>query len=285
MMKNHQKENKIITENSSQSNNLKTRVLVAIIAIPLILILSYLGKYFFLAFILLIGILSFNELTKLVEHKNINVNFIFGELAIILIILNSYFSFVEFNYLILFIVILSLIIELFRNKGSAILNLSSLYLGIFYIGFFLSTTIGIREFFTEYKFGGYFIISIFASIWICDSAAYFVGLQYGKHKLFKRVSPNKSWEGAIAGFIFAIFTMVILKLIALQFLTLIDAIIIGLIIGIFGQIGDLVESLLKRDVNIKDASHLIPGHGGALDRFDSFLFVSPIIYLYIKIFF
>ncbi|GAB6282744.1 MAG: phosphatidate cytidylyltransferase [Ignavibacterium sp.] len=285
MMKNHQKENKIITENPSQSNNLKTRVLVAIIAIPLILILSYLGKYFFLAFILLIGILSFNELTKLVKLKNININFLFGELAIILIILNSYFIFFEFIYLILLIVILSFIIELFRTKGSAILNLGSLYFGIFYISFFLSTSIGTREFFIEYKFGGYFIISIFASIWICDSAAYFVGLKYGIHKLFKRVSPNKSWEGAVAGFIFAIFTMVILKLIALQFLTIVDAIVIGLIIGIFGQIGDLVESLLKRDVNIKDSSNLIPGHGGVLDRFDSFLFVSPIIYLYLKIFF
>ncbi len=182
--------------------------------------------------------------------------------------------------MILFIVILSLIIELFRNKGSAIFNLGSLYIGIFYIGFFLSTTIGIREFFTEYKYGGYSIISIFASIWICDSAAYFAGLNFGKHKLFKRVSPNKSWEGAIAGFIFAIFTMVIIKLIGLQFLTLFDAIVIGLIIGIFGQIGDLVESLLKRDAEIKDTSHLIPGHGGVLDRFDSFLFYHQ-LYIYI----
>lgn len=285
MKKNHQKENNIITQHSPQSNNLKTRVLVAFIAIPLILILSYLGKYFFLAFILLIGILSFNEFKKLVEHKNSNINFLFGELAIILFILNSYFYFVEFHSLILFIIIISFIIELFRNKGSAILNLSSLYLGIFYIGFFLSTTIGIREFFNEYKFGGYFIISIFASIWICDSAAYFAGTNFGKHKLFKRVSPNKSWEGTIAGFIFAIFTMVIIQLIGLKFITLFDAIAIGLIIGIFGQIGDLVESLLKRDVAIKDSSHLIPGHGGVLDRFDSFLFVSPIIYLYLKIFF
>jgi phosphatidate cytidylyltransferase len=79
--------------------------------------------------------------------------------------------------------------------------------------------------------------------------------------------------------------MVIIQLIGLKFITLFDAIAIGLIIGIFGQIGDLVESLLKRDVAIKDSSHLIPGHGGVLDRFDSFLFVSPIIYLYLKIFF
>ncbi len=158
-------------------------------------------------------------------------------------------------------------------------------LGIFYLGIFGSTLIGIREFYPNldglYYQGGYLIISIFASIWICDSAAFFGGTALGKHKLFPRVSPKKSWEGAIFGFVFAILAMILAKNILLDFLSFENSLIIGFIIGTFGQIGDLTESLLKRDAGVKDSSKIIPGHGGVFDRFDSLLFSSPIIYLYL----
>ena len=103
----------------------------------------------------------------------------------------------------------------------------------------------------------------------------------GRHKLFVRVSPNKTWEGAVWGFIAAVATMIIAQKLILPYLRLHQAIIIGMIIGVFGQIGDLVESLFKRDAGVKDSSSIIPGHGGVLDRFDSLIFVSPILYLYI----
>ncbi|MFB3056342.1 MAG: phosphatidate cytidylyltransferase, partial [Ignavibacteriaceae bacterium] len=126
------------------------------------------------------------------------------------------------------------------------------------------------------------IISIFASIWICDSAAFFGGTSLGKHKLFPRVSPNKSWEGAIFGLLFAVIAMVISKVIIIDFLSWLDVIIIGIIVGIIGQIGDLIESLFKRDAGVKDSSALIPGHGGIFDRFDSLLYSAPAVFLYIK---
>ena len=122
--------------------------------------------------------------------------------------------------------------ELFRNYDSAILNLGATLLGIFYFGLFGSALIGIREFYPEsnglYINGGYLIISIFATIWICDSAAFFGGTALGKHRLFLRVSPKKSWEGAIFGFVFAILTMISAKYLVLDFLSLKDVIIIGL---------------------------------------------------------
>jgi phosphatidate cytidylyltransferase len=118
-------------------------------------------------------------------------------------------------------------------------------------------------------------------IWVCDSAAYYIGSAFGKHKLFPRVSPNKSWEGAIAGFIFAVVTAVAAKYLLLDYLRTDQAVILGIIVGIFGQLGDLFESLLKRDAGVKDSSNLIPGHGGVLDRFDSLLVVSPLVYLYL----
>jgi phosphatidate cytidylyltransferase len=126
------------------------------------------------------------------------------------------------------------------------------------------------------------IVSIFASIWICDSAAFFGGTALGKHKLFPRVSPNKSWEGAVFGLLFAVIAMVISKVIILGFLSWFDVITIGLIVGIIGQIGDLIESLFKRDAGVKDSSTLIPGHGGIFDRFDSLLYTAPAVLLYIK---
>jgi phosphatidate cytidylyltransferase len=134
---------------------------------------------------------------------------------------------------------------------------------------------------TVYKWGGYTVISIFAMIWICDSAAYYGGMLTGKHKLFPRVSPKKSWEGAIFGFIFAILSAVGAKMLVLPYLTIGEAVVIGFIVGTIGQLGDLVESLVKRDAGVKDSSDLIPGHGGVFDRFDSLLLVAPIVYLYL----
>jgi phosphatidate cytidylyltransferase len=143
----------------------------------------------------------------------------------------------------------------------------------------------IREIFSQsellYSEGGYLIISIMIAIWVCDSAAFFIGSAFGKHKLFPRVSPNKSWEGAVAGFVFAIVSMIAAKAIFLDILTLTDSIIIGTIVGTVGQIGDLVESLVKRDAGVKDSSAIIPGHGGIFDRFDSLLFTAPVVYIYL----
>jgi phosphatidate cytidylyltransferase len=181
-----------------------------------------------------------------------------------------------------------LLLELFRNKESAVSNLGSTLLGIFYIGFFSAALVDIREFYNDsiftYNQGGYLIIAILVSIWVCDSAAYFLGTALGKHKLMPRISPNKSWEGAIAGFIFSVLTMIAAKALFLEFLEWRDTIVIGIIVGILGQCGDLIESMIKRDSRVKDSSNIIPGHGGILDRFDSLLFTAPAVYLYLKLF-
>ena len=202
---------------------------------------------------------------------------------------------------------LVMLVELFRNKGSVFLNAGFTIFGVMYVGLFLASLTGIRELYgaefpyhlaiqffpnassltdetihaTTYTWGGLTIISILVSIWMCDTMAYFGGLSMGRHKLFPRVSPNKSWEGAAWGFFGAVITMMIFQYYFLPYLKLHQAIIIGVIIGVFGQIGDLIESLLKRDAGVKDSSGLIPGHGGVFDRFDSLIFVSPMLYLYI----
>lgn len=269
-------------------NNAAVRIIVSIIAIPLIIGICYLGGYYFLAFTLGIGLISFYEFSLLAKNKDAYVNSIVGFLMTAFLIINSYFVFISFHYSILIGILLLLIYELFRDKSSAIINLGTTLLGIFYIGLFSSTLIGIREIYSgfsyEYQNGGLLIISMMITIWMCDSAAYFLGTAFGKHRLFPRVSPKKSWEGAVAGFIFSIATMIFMKSVLIDFLTMNQAITIGIIIGSFGQIGDLIESLIKRDANVKDSSDIIPGHGGILDRFDSLLYSAPIVFLYFSLF-
>jgi phosphatidate cytidylyltransferase len=137
----------------------------------------------------------------------------------------------------------------------------------------------VRE--TVYGWGGLTVLALFAAIWLCDSAAYFAGTRFGRHKLLERVSPKKTWEGVIAGGIAAVLAFVLARALLLPYMTITTAVVCGLIVGVFGQLGDLVESLIKRDTGVKDSSSLIPGHGGILDRFDSVIFVSPIIYFYL----
>ncbi|MBI4810464.1 MAG: phosphatidate cytidylyltransferase [Ignavibacteriales bacterium] len=303
------------------------RLLIAIIAIPIIIFICFKGEVYFFGMIALISALAIHEFYKLAELKGakpqivlgvlsgfaINLSFYHVKLSVLLIgfaeSLGCFIPFptqtqLLFMTVVVVIIVLS-IIELFKNNGSTILNLTSTIFGVVYISLFFGTLIGLRELFVPFDFpvgryfpdlssfndpvviekiynwGGFTIISLFAIIWICDSAAYYIGSALGKHKLFPRVSPNKSWEGAIAGFIFAIIASITAKLLVLEYLPLGSAIILGIIVGIFGQIGDLFESLLKRDAGVKDSSTIIPGHGGILDRFDSLLFVSPLVYLYI----
>ena len=215
----------------------------------------------------------------------------------------SMFSQLQFLLVVLLVfLLLVLLIELFRTKGSPTLNAATTVFGVAVISLFFGTLISIRELFpygfpvpkffqvgfadevqmnTITRWGGYTIVSLFATIWMCDTAAYFGGLTFGRHRLFERVSPKKSWEGAIFGFVAALLTMLAARALVLDYLRVQDALVIGGIVGVFGQIGDLVESRFKRDAGVKDSSALIPGHGGIYDRFDSLVFVAPIVYLYI----
>lgn len=266
--------------------NTFTRILVAIIFIPALLAICYYGKIYFLIFTLLIGLGAYYEFALMAKIKNSYASLVVGFTAIGGIVLNNYYGVIQDTPLFLIIIVLLSVIELFRNKESAIFNIGASLFGIMYLGLFSSALLGLRESFQgdNYVMGGYFIISIFLTIWACDSAAFFVGTAIGKHKLFPRVSPNKSWEGAIAGFIFSVIVMILAKILLLSLLSMTDAILIGIIVGVFGQAGDLVESLIKRDAGVKDSSSIIPGHGGIFDRFDSILLSAPVIYLYITLF-
>jgi len=305
-------------------SNLTQRVLTAVVAIPLILLCSMWGGVFFFSFVAAASALALIEYYHLAAAKGAKPMVALGVVAGFFVNLSFYHPKLElfvaglfdarglsvpfpsqsqlFLIVLLLMVAIFSLVELFRNAGSALLNLATTILGVLYISLFFGTFIGIRELFVAsdppvghyfssllgitdpeavYRAGGFTVISIFAVIWICDSAAFHFGMKMGKHRLFERVSPKKSWEGAFFGALFAILSAVAAKYLVLDYLPLGGAVVIGLIVGTFGQLGDLVESLLKRDAGVKDSSALIPGHGGAFDRFDSLLLVSPLVYLYL----
>lgn len=126
--------------------------------------------------------------------------------------------------------------------------------------------------------GGDWLLFLFGLLWLGDTAAMFVGKAFGKHKLAPAVSPNKTIEGFIGGIVGAIVVAIILGFWRLDMIPLWQLVIIAIFCSIFGQLGDLVESMWKRSLNLKDSSALIPGHGGVLDRFDSLLFAAPVMY-------
>jgi phosphatidate cytidylyltransferase len=140
---------------------------------------------------------------------------------------------------------------------------------------FLSTLSVVRD----YRFE--IIISIFFLIWANDIGAYFVGKSIGKHKLFERISPKKTWEGSIGGLLSAILISFLLYSYWGLF-SYTEWIGLTIITVVFGSLGDLVESQLKRVIGVKDSGTLLPGHGGFLDRFDAFLFALPFVYIYLQ---
>ena len=285
------------------------------------------GGFYFFGLMALISALSLYEYYRLARAKaarpQVATGLVFG------LCVNAVFIYDKLQYVILeaatgwglaiplpsmaqWFLILALVfvptivlVELFRNNGSALINVAVTLFGVFYVSFFLGSFVGLRELFVPadfpiflyfnvhgieiaadivekvYAWGGYTVITVLASIWVCDSAAFFAGRAWGRHKLFPRVSPNKTWEGAVAGFIGAVLAFVAARELALPYMTMTSAIVCGSIVGVFGQLGDMVESLLKRDAGVKDSSGLIPGHGGVMDRFDSLILVSPVIFLYL----
>jgi phosphatidate cytidylyltransferase len=161
-------------------------------------------------------------------------------------------------------------------------NIAITLAGIIYIGIPFSMLNGIA--YPEIKAGqGYsphILLGMIYMIWANDTGAYIVGRKFGKHKLFERISPNKTWEGSFGGAFFALIGAYIISIFYTD-IALIDWLIISLIVIVMGTFGDFVESLLKRSLNIKDSGTILPGHGGILDRFDSIIMAAPFVLLYI----
>ena len=268
-----------------QFNELGKRIAISVIGIPVIVGIIMIGKIPFLILIDVILVMALWELYGLAEKKGFSPSKFLGIASALTISWNLYFYRGQWLGEILFLMFfLILTTELFKGKDHSLANSAITLFGILYVSLFSSFLL-IRELPLRtgmpYRIGGWIVIFIFATIWICDTAAYFLGSRLGRHPLFKRVSPKKTWEGAIGGFIIGIGAAIGLRSLFVSSLSVVDSIVIGIIVGVVGQISDLVESLYKRDSGLKDSSNILPGHGGILDRFDSPLLVGPIVYFYL----
>jgi phosphatidate cytidylyltransferase len=182
--------------------------------------------------------------------------------------------------LLLMMPVLSMLLPLFRFRSveRAGLEVMTAAAGPFYVGGLLvSSALLRRDLDTE---GIRWVILSLCIAWFADTGAYFTGRTFGKAKLYPAVSPGKTRAGLWGALAFAALAGVLASTTYLPQLPLLAGILLGLVAGLLGQLGDLVESLLKRSVGVKDSGKLIPGHGGLLDRIDALLFVSPTVYLY-----
>lgn len=162
-----------------------------------------------------------------------------------------------------------------KDKENAFINLAVTWLGLFYVVFSLSHLFLIRDLRPE---GMSYTFFLFLVTWALDIGAYFGGMKFGKHKLCESVSPKKTWEGSAAGALAGLAVAALFHLIFMRDLGAGQAFLLALIIVTLSQVSDLSESLFKRNVQVKDSGDLLPGHGGILDRFDSFLLTAPVYY-------
>lgn len=263
------------------------RVGVAVVAGPAVVLAAWFGKIYFLTLVVVIIAVSLYEFLKILESKGSPPAAFWSYLFIVAIPILAYLN---FSSLLLPAMVLYvsgvLVIELFRRPGSAIVSAGGALLAYGYVGVLFTFMLAVRELPRElgmpYRAGGEWILLVLLSIWVCDTAAYLVGSRLGRHKLAPAISPNKSIEGAIGGIAGGLLCAWACTLLFVQSLTTGQALVVGAVAGVFGQLSDLVESMFKRDAGVKDTSRILPGHGGVLDRFDSEMLVAPIIYFYLR---
>ena len=224
---------------------------------------------------------------RMMESKGIKPYKTVGVVAGLIVSWYVYFQGGVFSGLFITLVLLwIMVLELFRRDGElAVFHISSTILGVFYVAWLGSHVILLRKLGEDYPgddLGGLFVILAFALAWGTDTAGYIFGNAFGRRKLAPRISPEKTVEGAVGAVATCFALAIVARFTFAEFLTLRDAVILGLVSPLMAILGDLVESLMKRDVAVKDTSRALPGHGGMLDRFDSVLFVAPLVYYYLR---
>ncbi|MEY4646447.1 MAG: Phosphatidate cytidylyltransferase [Bacteroidota bacterium] len=270
-------------------SNLQQRVIAAIIAIPFLLFCILYNDYTFLVLFLVIGVLAQLEFYKLVGSisDNLPLTFYGTFCGVVMHVLTFFIEKGDLAYQYYYVLspLLTFIffIKLYKSKDEKpFKNIAYTFLGIIYVALPF-TLLTVLAYIKNDTYDPNIVLGCLFLLWASDSGAYFAGTKFGKTKLFERVSPKKSWEGSIGGMIAA---MVVATIIS-KYYTNYSAFhwyVIGVIIVVAGTYGDLVESLFKRSINIKDSADTIPGHGGFLDRFDGLLLSIPFIIPFVKLF-
>ena len=263
-------------------SNFTKRLIFGILYILLIVIATSTNLYIFYGLFFVFMLFSIYEFKKMIALKSYTPYFIATGFFIASLLINTNNSITGKSLFILSIlsIFISFITTLLDEKKVAVEHLGKITLTIVYT--ILPFLFIIELPLITTNFNPELVLGSFILVWSSDTFAYLIGKQFGKTKLFERISPKKTMEGLAGGIFFTLITAYILSLFFTNIL-LIQWLIISVIISIFGVIGDLVESMFKRQANVKDSSNLIPGHGGFLDRLDSIIFSIPFIYAFVYI--
>jgi len=276
-------------------NNFWARTITGLSMVFLLLAAMALNYWLLAALFLLVTIFGLWEFYSIFTSEKINPQRIFGTIAGSLFYTSVVVAFrIDFpelglNPLVIPILLsvpllfLPFVFEIYRKQPQPLINIALTITGILYIAVplallnLLNGENALRVLKFPVILTGFFLIT-----WFYDTGAYLYGKQFGTHKFFERISPKKTWEGTIAGAVVAIITSVGLHFLA-PGIALPDWISIAFLIILFGTFGDLIESLFKRSMNIKDSGTILPGHGGILDRFDTMFISVPFVFLYITL--
>lgn len=260
---------------------LKHRIFSAIILIGII-IASVFYEWLFNLMIILFIAAGLYEFFTMLEKKGIKIYKYFGigmGIVIPLSIMSRFEPTKKWELLFIVLMMLFLIIMQFkrRNNSGVIVDISTTVFGIIYVSWFFSFLVKIRQL----DGGTGFFIAVLLITKLGDIGAYLIGKRFGRTPLMPRISPKKSVEGAIAGLVFSVCAALASR--PLLNFTYPHLIFVGIFIGLLGQLGDLSESLIKRDCQVKDSGNILPGMGGVLDEIDSLLFTAPVFYFYLSI--
>ncbi len=269
-------------------NNFTIRVFTAIVFSVLLIGGTLWHPISFFVLFLTVVVLGLMEFYRLVKVANIEPQYILGiSLGVVIFAGNFLFanSLVDFKIFLILIPILTtiMIIELYRQKENPFSNIAFTIFGASYISipFAILCWFVFNPVFPE-PYYPMVLLGFFLLIWANDSGAYIVGSLIGKNKLLERISPKKTWEGFMGGGMFSLLAAWLVSVYVVE-ISLTDWLIIAVITFVFGTFGDLIESLLKRMVKVKDSGNILPGHGGILDRFDSIIVAAPMVFIYLMI--
>lgn len=270
--------------NRQWMRSLLLRVLSALVGIPIILGLLWAGGWVLFGGLLVLTVSASYELHRMLTGDGRRPLSLFSlalslDFLLAAIVTSWRVPLIEGGISILLLLTFTWLLVARKTLDGSLVDWALTMAVPFYIGWPLSLFLLLRgSSHFSFSAGFWLMLVVIGGVWVFDSAAFFTGRFLGRHKLATLVSPSKTWEGVIGGMIGGIGATLLLTLpLHIPFY---HAIILGILISIAGQVGDLAESLLKRQTHVKDSSHLIPGHGGMLDRIDSQLFAVIVVYLY-----
>ncbi len=264
---------------------MKTRATTAFFFTLVMLASIFLGAYTFTFFYLLLSLAALMEFYKLIKTAGVKPQLGIGLItsAVIFLILAAYYLLnFEGRYLLLVIPLLVAVFisELYKKEPSPFADISYTITGLVYVTIPFCFFYSLGFAFSDSGYTYHLPLVFLLMLWASDTGAYLFGRKLGKTKLFERHSPKKSWEGFFGG----MFTSVLVAFIVSLFFKEISSLVwigMAVLVVTFGTLGDLVESMLKRSLNVKDSGNTLPGHGGILDRFDGLLIAAPIVFTYL----